>query len=180
MAVNYDDIDQVILRENLSISPAEMHGAIAAAVSQMKDDERAFDLVREALPDVNQASSSLRNVLRSITEQTRQDLEAPDLTFELALPDPDDEEIAVCALELQQWCSGFCKVMPEVPPHKKPAKAPLVNDDELLSDLRDISFAEYKPGEEPDENDVMTLTEHARVCVCTLYLSVLRPDAPTS
>jgi uncharacterized protein YgfB (UPF0149 family) len=110
---------------------------------------------------------------------TLQQLQAPDFSFELVLPD-DDQPLAGRADALGLWCSGFLSGFGLQ--ERKGSQGLSIEGQETLRDLAQIvqiTTAADAEAEE-DENDLMEVQEYVRMAALLVFSECNEPDGQPS
>lgn len=103
---DYTNLSRALERVDSDYSPAEVQGICCGllVIDQTTDQQVWLNHVLEGDPQ-NVHFQEVRILLRELFIATRQGLNASDLSFELFLPQEDDLETQVEAM--QDWCQGF-------------------------------------------------------------------------
>jgi uncharacterized protein YgfB (UPF0149 family) len=121
----------------------------------------------EALPDKGDvlAAEELQ-VLKQLFEQSREQLNTDDCSFEPLLPD-DGDDLAVRLLSLASWCQGFLYSIGVI--GKDKLESLDQQSQECLSDLLEISKLDHREAaSEEAEQQYSELVEHVRMSVLML------------
>jgi uncharacterized protein len=146
--------------------PAEAHGTLVGALCAAKD-YRLEDWAAELLPE-NAALAQGAAALRDLYAETRAALNAPEMPFELLLPD-DDEPLEARTEALGQWCNGFLYGLGtngDADPERLPGDA-----GEVVRDLNEITRAAVDAQEDAETNEAAyaELVEFVRVGVQLIF-----------
>jgi uncharacterized protein len=161
------DFDQV--QNSLQQLPAmtdatEAHGTLCGLLLGRHDFAKWLGYTLEKSPDPNDllAKESIQ-VLQDLYQQVKTQLNSDDMSFELLLPD-DDQEFAIRLLGLGSWCQGFLYGL------AVNGEAMLNNlseqGRECMDDLLEISQISHQE-EENEETELVysELVEHVRLSV---------------
>ena len=105
-------------------------------------------------------------VLQQLFDQTREQLNTDDMSFELLLPD-DTDDFAVRLVGLSSWCQGFLYSMGVIGKNK--VESLDKQSRECLLDLLEISKLDYsEASSEEAEQHFAEVVEHVRISVLML------------
>jgi len=167
---DFDLIANLMVEEGVRVvSPCELHGVFCGHLAAGARLEPAL-LLQSAcdLMDITELKAETSKVvLLDLYQQSLAMLAAPELIFELSLPD-DEQPLSERADALGQWCQGFLSGFGLYGKHtdktlSKEAK-------EALADMNQI--AQIVAGVEEDdgsENDLMEVEEYVRMVVLMLF-----------
>jgi uncharacterized protein YgfB (UPF0149 family) len=154
--------------------PAEAHGTLAGALCAA-NDYRLEDWAAELLPE-DAALVEGAAALRDLYQQTRAALNAPEMPFDLLIPD-DEEPLEARTAALGQWCNGFLYGLGtngDADPARLPGDA-----GEVVRDLNEITRAAVDMREDAETNEAAytELVEFVRVGVQLIFeqLNASRP-----
>ncbi|HWF99318.1 MAG TPA: UPF0149 family protein [Steroidobacteraceae bacterium] len=175
---NYTDIQRVLTDERALADAAEAHGTLAGSLCA--GGYRFEDWLLEILPE-GRAQPLAAATLREVYSETAGSLRAPDMEFDLLLPE-EAQSIDARASALAQWCQGFLYGLGSGAVQDA---ASLPGDvGEIVRDLTEISRVgvDIAQTEESNENAYAELVEFVRVSVQVVFeeLEPLRaqPSSP--
>jgi uncharacterized protein YgfB (UPF0149 family) len=178
---DFDLIANLMVAEGVHVvSPSELHGLLSGHLSAGARLEPAV-LLQSAcdLMDITAFKHENSKVLLlDMYQQTLLMLEAPELIFELSVPD-EEQSLAQRAEGLGQWCQGFLSGFGLYGKHtdktlSKEAK-------EAFADLNQI--AQIVAGVDDDdgsENDLMEVEEYVRMVVLMLFAECNKAEPPAN
>lgn len=179
---DFDTLTDLLVEEGLlTLSPAELHGLLCGQVAAGArfDPVTLFARIGELL-DLEPFSRELtRTGIMQLYLATLQQLQAPDFSFELVLPD-DDQPLAGRADALGWWCSGFLSGFGLQ--ERKGSQGLSIEGQETLRDLAQIvqiTTAADAEAEE-DENDLMEVQEYVRMAALLVFSECNEPDGQPS
>jgi len=179
---DFDTLADLLVEEGLlTLSPAELHGLLCGQVAAGArfDPVTLFARIGELL-DLEPFSRELtRTGIMQLYLATLQQLQAPDFSFELVLPD-DDQPLAGRADALGLWCSGFLSGFGLQ--ERKGSQGLSMEGQETLRDLAQIvqiTTAADAEAEE-DENDLMEVQEYVRMAALLVFSECNEPDGQPS
>ncbi|GAB0153327.1 MULTISPECIES: UPF0149 family protein [Marinobacterium] len=179
---DFDTLADLLVEEGLlTLSPAELHGLLCGQVAAGArfDPVTLFARIGELL-DLEPFSRELtRTGIMQLYLATLQQLQAPDFSFELVLPD-DDQPLAGRADALGLWCSGFLSGFGLQ--ERKGSQGLSIEGQETLRDLAQIvqiTTAADAEAEE-DENDLMEVQEYVRMAALLVFSECNEPDGQPS
>lgn len=158
--LDFDDIQDLMVRSELSGSPSEVHGHLSAMLCMDTDTDPAQWLTHFFGDETPHEGDLERETLESLYRQTRRQLSDLDFSFHPLLPD-DQEPLALRAQALGEWCHGFLQGLGYSGEHAAwPGEA-----QEILRDFLEIVRLEVDSSEEADEEAYVELTEYVRIGV---------------
>lgn len=176
----FDAWAEIYVRHGAFNHPSELHGSLTG---QLAAGERlspeawlalAGDhLATEQVAEYQQEDAGLRRFLMTAYERALQSLQAPDMSFQLLLPD-EDHAISERLRALSAWVRGFLEGM-ALSGGSQLRNAP---DDirELIRDFVAISQVEpQEEGSDEDERQLLEIVEFVRVGVLTVYTEFNAP-----
>lgn len=175
---DFDTLADLLVEEGLlTLSPAELHGLLCGQVAAGARFDPATLLTRigELLDLEPFKRDATRTGVMQLYLATLQQLQAPDFSFELVLPD-DDQPLAVRADTLGVWCSGFLSGFGLQ--ERKGSQGLSIEGQETLRDLAQIvqiTTAADAEAEE-DENDLMEVQEYVRMAALLVFSECNEPD----
>jgi len=167
-ADDHDKVKEALDSVEAPVSASECHGMLAAQLS-MQSANGAVECIRHIFDDIDSTSPSFMTALKAIEElvtTTQTDLNDPDISFQLLLP--EQSNMADRLLALSEWCQGYLFGL---------GLAGVTDDDnhsadikEMLQDFIQISHIDVEDTSESDESerDYIELVEFVRIGV--LYL----------
>jgi len=174
----YVDIQRVLTDERALADAAEAHGTLAGCLCAAIG-YRFEDWLLEILPE-GRAQPLAAATLRELYAETAGSLRAPDMEFDLLLPE-DAQSIGSRAEALAQWCQGFLYGLGSGAVQDAGS---LPGDlGEIVRDLTEISRVgvDIAQTEESNESAYAELVEFVRISVQVVFeeLEPLR-DQPSS
>jgi len=175
---DFDTLADLLVEEGLlTLSPAELHGLLSGQVAAGARFDPSSLLIRigELLDLEPFKRDATRTGVMQLYLATLQQLQAPDFSFELVLPD-DDQPLAVRADALGVWCSGFLSGFGLQ--ERKGSQGLSIEGQETLRDLAQIvqiTTAADADAEE-DENDLMEVQEYVRMAALLVFSECNEPD----
>lgn len=175
---DFDTLADLLVEEGLlTLSPAELHGLLSGQVAAGARFDPVSLLARigELLDLEPFKRDDTRTGVMQLYLATLQQLQAPDFSFELVLPD-DDQPLAVRADALGVWCSGFLSGFGLQ--ERKGSQGLSIEGQETLRDLAQIvqiTTAADADAEE-DENDLMEVQEYVRMAALLVFSECNEPD----
>ena len=163
---NYADIQSVLTDERALADAAEAHGTLSGCLCA-GEGYRFEDWLLEILPE-GRAQPLAGATLRELYSETAGSLRAPDMEFDLLLPE-EAQSIDARATALAQWCQGFLYGLGSGPVQDA---ASLPGDlGEIVRDLTEISRVgvDIAQTEESNENAYVELVEFVRVSVQVIF-----------
>jgi hypothetical protein len=176
---NYADIQLVLTDERGLTDAAEAHGTLSGCLCAALG-YRFEDWLLEILPE-GRAQPLAAATLRELYTETAGSLRAPDMEFDLLLPE-DAQSIDARATALAQWCQGFLYGLGSGAAQDVGSLPGDVG--EIVRDLTEISRVgvDIAQTEESNESAYAELVEFVRVSVQVVFeeLEPLRgqPSAP--
>lgn len=160
LTLPYQQVHDVVCKEPARISAAEAHGVLTGMLCVCGDLKLAQWLA--ALYDESDGAMSDADLptLVDLCEQTRRALRDAEFSFELFLPD-DNEDLRLRAAALGEWCQGFLYgVGFQGASGDWPEETA-----EVLSDLAEISRLDAEADGEGDETAFTEINEFVRIAV---------------
>jgi len=155
--LTYETVHEIVDRHDLGDSAAQVHGILTGllCVQGAVSLTQWLDLLLEDVTDeVTGQTLAPLHVLHRITCQQ---INEPDFSFRLFLPEEDT--LQVQAQALGDWCSGF---LYGVGYRSRQDTAWPGDTEEILNDFLQICRITCTPLD--DENDLVELTEYVRIC----------------
>jgi uncharacterized protein YgfB (UPF0149 family) len=176
---NYADIQRVLTDERALAEAPEAHGTLTGCLCAGVA-YRFEDWLLEILPE-GRAQPLAAATLRELYTETAGALRAPDMEFDLLLPE-EAQSIDTRAAALAQWCQGFLYGLGSGAVQDA---ASLPGDvGEIVRDLTEISRVgvDIAQTEESNENAYAELVEFVRVSVQVVFEELepmrARPSSP--
>jgi uncharacterized protein len=166
LQAHYADIQRVLTDERSLADAAEAHGTLAGCLCAAVGF-RFEDWLLEILPE-GRAQPLATATLRELYSATAGALRAPDMEFDLLLPE-DAQSIDARAAALAQWCQGFLYGLGS---GAVPDAGSLPGDvGEIVRDLTEISRVgvDVAQSEESNESAYAELVEFVRVSVQVVF-----------
>lgn len=176
---NYADIQRVLTDERALTDAAEAHGTLAGSLCA-GGGYRFEDWLLEILPE-GRAQPLAAATLQELYSETTGSLRAPDMEFDLLLPE-EAQSIDARTAALAQWCQGFLYGLGSGAAQDA---AGIPGDvGEIVRDLTEISRVgvDVAQTEESNESAYTELVEFVRVSVQVVFeeLEPLRTQPPSS
>lgn len=161
---DFDSVQMSLMSLQAMTDAAEAHGTLCGLLIGQQDFARWLEFTLDKLPDASDllAKEQLEK-LRLVYEESRDQLNAEDMSLDLLLPD-DEAEFAQRLIGLGSWCQGFLYGL-------------AVNGDSLtsnlseqgrecLDDLLQISQLSHDEEQSEDAETVFAeIVEHVRLSV---------------
>ncbi|MGH8294585.1 MAG: UPF0149 family protein [Steroidobacteraceae bacterium] len=162
----YADIQRFLTDERALAEAAEAHGTLAGSLCA-GGAYRFEDWLLEILPE-GRAQPLAAATLRELYTETAGSLRAPDMEFDLLLPE-EAQSIDVRAGALAQWCQGFLYGLGSGAVQDAGSLPGDVG--EIVRDLAELSGAgvDLAQTEESNESAYAELVEFVRVSVQVLF-----------
>lgn len=165
--VDFDSIQNALQQLGATADAAETHGTLCGLLLDNSGMAAWMGHTLDNQPDKSDvlAAESLQ-VLEQLFEQTREQINTEDFSFELLLPD-DSDELGIRLLGLSSWCQGFLYSVGISGGGKFGALDPQA--EECLSDLLEISKLNHQEDStEESEVQFTEICEHVRLSVLIL------------
>jgi uncharacterized protein YgfB (UPF0149 family) len=179
----FDEVAQALAAGGSTVHAAEAHGCLVGALCARRIYLPA-EWLEELLPDApapGAALPELEGPLRTLFEQSRDVLAAPEMEFEPLLP-PDEAALVERVEALGAWLQGFLYGVGSAGPFKRGALPASVT--EILTDFAEVSRAGHvgSASTEIEESALAELVEFLRAGVLLVYeeLADLRAAQATS
>ena len=177
--LDFDMVQAALEQLGATADAAESHGTMSALLIDNAGFAAWLGHTLDELPDKgNVLAEEQLGVLEQLFEQTREQLDDEDLSFELLLPD-DTDDIGVRLLGLAGWCQGFLYGFGAV----GAAGRDSLDDEsrECLSDLLEISkLGHDEESSDESEQQYAEIVEHVRVVTLLLNESLNPSKAASS
>ena len=165
--LDFDSIQNSLQKLGATADAAESHGTLCGLLLNNSGMAVWLQHTLEALPGKGDvlAAEELQ-VLKQLFEQSREQLNTDDCSFEPLLPD-DADDLAVRLLGLASWCQGFLYSIGVI--GKDKLESLDRESQECLSDLLEISKLDHREAvSEEAEQQFSELVEHVRMSVLML------------
>ncbi|MEH0833948.1 YecA family protein [Pectobacterium cacticida] len=146
----YEDLNQLLNRQQVALTAAEMHGLICGMLCGGNHDDSWRTLVFELTNDGMAFTQTLSQPLQNLYQTTREMLEDDGFLFQLFLPDDAQDNVTVFdrADALAGWVNHFLLGIGVVQPTLNKAQGELK---EAIEDLRNIAQLGYDEEEDQEE-----------------------------
>ena len=174
---DFEILNELLNRDQFMLGAGELQGSLCAQLtmaSQLDLEQWLCTAGGESFSIETLDPATLAG-LEELFLWTEEALRAPQMTFQLFLPD-DDASLADRSEALTLWCSGFLVGLglsgvdesTDIPEDAS----------EFLADLAEISCADFviENSDESDEAAFMELVEYARVGAMLVYETLRGPD----
>lgn len=158
--LDFDTIQDLMVRGELSGSAAEVHGHLSGMLCMDTTTDPAQWLEDFFGDETPQAGDYDRETFEALYRQTRRQLTDIDFSFQLLLPD-DHESLDSRAMALGEWCHGFLQGLG----YAGDTSVWPGESSEILRDFLEIVRLDAQTAEEADEEAYAELTEYVRVGV---------------
>lgn len=167
----FDTVQSALEKLNASVDASETHGTLCGMLLDNSDMATWLKHTLDDLPEAGDVLAAEQLVLlRSLFEQTREQMNNEDLSLELLLPE-DIDDFDNRLLGLSNWCQGFLYAVGVIGLGKTRELDEL--SQECLSDLLEISKLDHQQaGDEKAEQQFIEVVEHVRLSVIMLNESV--------
>ena len=170
MLPDYETLDYELQRVSAHFTASGSHGVICGVLA-MNTAVATEIWVREIIPHQPAADTlftECEQELLELYDATQEQLNDPELAYELLLPDNDNVSLTQCVVALTQWCDGFMFGV---------GLASLNDDYSLPEDCTDIlsdisEFTRAKVSDVVDEQDAAAyfeIVEYLRVGVMLIH-----------
>ena len=170
------ELSRAIDTLKLGLSASELHGALSGYLTAGAMPHAKSWLSDLALEEIDQALAGMpqRDLFDQLFRDCTSDLEDPELSFDLLLPD-DEAPMTDRALALVDWCRGFLGGLGMSGVDLKDSLSKDAN--EVLTDLARIASTRFdeESGGEEDEEAYTEVVEYVRVGVMLLHTEFSRP-----
>ncbi|NNE64172.1 MAG: UPF0149 family protein [Gammaproteobacteria bacterium] len=169
--LDFDAVQAALEKLNCNVNASEAHGTLCGLLLENSDMATWLKHTLDDLPDAADvlATEQLR-LLKQLFEQSREQLNNVDMSFELLLPEESDD-FGVRLLALSEWCQGFLYSTGII----GLGKARKIDElsQECLSDLLEISKLDHRQdGDDDAEKQYIEIVEHVRMSTLMLNESV--------
>lgn len=175
--LDFDSIQNALQKLGATVDAAESHGTLCGLLLDNSGMAVWLEHTLDELPEKGDvlAAEDLQ-VLNRLFQQSREQLNIDDLSFELLLPD-DADDLAVRLQGIASWCQGFLYSIGVT--GKDLFESEDGQSQECLSDLLEISKLDHREvASEEAEQQYSDLVEHVRMSVLMLNETV-NPPMPT-
>lgn len=177
MTPDFDKVATLLSNNKIFNSVSELHGVICGqlcAGSKQGDATLTWHL----LGLENKPSKIMSDLIIRLQLNIREQLEAEDFSFQILLPD-DDEELPIRLHALGNWCEGFISGFGGA--FAKGDSSLLEETREVLKDFTAIANVDDSEPDEAEnsEQDFMEVLEYVRMATYSVYLQY-RSDQPES
>ena len=174
--IDFDTVQVALEKLDANVDAAEAHGTLCGLLLDRADRAQWLRHTLDDLPDSGDVLAAEHlAVLTRLFDETREQVNNEDLSFELLLPDESDD-FGVRLLGLSGWCQGFLYATGVTGLAKNDRIDELSS--ECLSDLLEISKLDYQEaGSEEAEQHFLEIAEHVRMSVLMLN-EALNPVMP--
>jgi uncharacterized protein len=105
--LDFDQVQNSLQQLDAMSDAAEAHGTLCGLLLGGKDFARWLGFTLEKLPDSNDLlKKEALEILQELFNQTKVQLNSDDMSFELLLPE-EDQEFALRLLGVANWCQGY-------------------------------------------------------------------------
>ncbi len=169
--IDFDAVQAALEKLQPTVNASEAHGMLCGLMLDNSDMATWLKHVLDDLPDAGDvlAAEQLK-LLKQLFEQSREQLNNADMSFELLLPE-EGEDFGVRLLALAEWCQGFLYAAGIIGLGKSREIDEL--SQECLSDLLEISKLDHRQNrDEAAEQQYIEIVEHVRMSTVMLNESV--------
>jgi uncharacterized protein YgfB (UPF0149 family) len=165
--LDFNSIQDALGRLGASVDAAESHGTLCGLLLDNSGMAIWLGHTLDELPEeADVLAGEQLQLLKQLFEDTRQQLNIEDMSFELLLPD-DSDDLGARLLSLSDWCQGFLYSIGII--GKDKVNALDQQSQECLSDLLEISKLDHREASsEEAEQQFSELVEHVRMSVLML------------
>ena len=170
-SLDYDETDEMLDRAGAHPGAAEAHGLICGFVCGdfPHSLQSAHQEVLEDCDPDDAFVQECRSLLTQLHGTTKEDLDSPDLRFQLLLPDEESGN-AARAKALTEWCQGFLYGFGV---SAKRSEGRLSQDaTDAIEDISEFTRLDFGAIDEENGDNagaLMELEEYLRVCVMVIY-----------
>jgi len=164
---DFDSIQNALEQLGATADAAESHGTLCGLLLDNSGVAIWLGHTLEELPEkADVLALEQLQILKQLFEDTREQLNIEDMSFELLLPD-DTDDLAARLLSLSGWCQGFLYSVGVIAREKMQSLD--AQSQECLSDLLEISKLDHhEVSSEETEQQFSELVEHVRMSVLML------------
>ncbi len=149
-----------LAEDHPDFSAAEIHGALSGMLCSDRGLDYEHWLRTLFEEDTTRFSDTERDVLAALYHTTKAELDAPDLSFRLLLPD-DEQPLADRMRALGDWCQGFLFGFGQAAGEQSWSE----DSSEVLRDLVEISRLDVEDSSSEDEEAFTQIAEYVRMAV---------------
>ena len=169
----FDSVQNALEKLGATVDASESHGTLCGL---LLDNCGMAVWLQHTLDDLPNSTDVLAvehlQILKQLFEDSREQLNTEDMSFELLLPD-DSDDFGVQLLGLSTWCLGFLYGLGVTAKNNSKELDEL--SQECLSDLLEISKLDHDEIESPEtEDQLVEIVEHVRMAVLFLNEAVNR------
>ena len=174
--LEFDVVQSALEKLNANVDAAETHGTLCGLLLDSSDMATWLKHTLDNLPEAGDVLAAEQlSLLKEFFEQSREQMNTDDLSFELLLPDEIDD-FGNRLLGLSSWCQGFLYAVGIIGLGKRGELDEV--SQECLSDLLEISKLDYQQVcDEESELQFIEVVEHVRMSVLMLN-EALNPVMP--
>jgi len=165
--LDFDSIQNALDRLGATADAAESHGTLCGLLLDNSGMAIWLGHTLEELPEkADVLALEQLQILQQLFEDTREQLNGGDMSFDLLLPD-DSDDLAARLMSLSDWCQGFLYSIGIIGKDKMQSLD--AHSQECLSDLLEISKLDHhEASSEETEQQFSELVEHVRMSVLIL------------
>jgi len=169
--LDFDSVQSALEKLGSNVDAAETHGTLCGLLLDKADMATWLKHTLDDLPDKSDVlATEALTLLKQVFEDSREAMNADDLSFEMILPD-ESEDFGIQLLALSGWCQGFLYAAGVIGLGKNKSLDEL--SQECLSDLLEISKLDHRETEgEEAEQQFTEIVEHVRMSVLMLNEAV--------
>ena len=169
--LDFDAVQAALEKLKSNVNAAEAHGTLCGLLLENSDMATWLKHTLDDLPDAGDVLAAEQlGVLKQLFEQSREQLNNVDMSFELLLPEESDD-FGVRLLALSEWCQGLLYSAGIIGLGKTREIDEL--SQECLSDLLEISKLDHRQDcDEDAEQQFIEIVEHVRMSTLMLNESV--------
>ena len=161
---DFDAVQSALEKLSANCDAAEAHGSLCGLLLGRQEIAKWLGATLDKTPDASDLlAQESAQLLQQLYDDSKQQLNDEDMSFELLLPDEDDE-FALRLIGLADWCQGFLYGL--AMNGEALLKALSEQGKECLNDLLEISQLAHDE-EASDESEAVyaELVEHVRLSV---------------
>ncbi len=165
--LEFEVVQSALEKLNTNVDAAEAHGTLCGLLLGSSDMATWLKHTLDELPEAGDVLATEQlSLLKQLFEQSREQMNAEDLSFELLLPEEIDD-FGNRLLGLSSWCQGLLYAVGIIGLGKRGELDEI--SQECLSDLLEISKLDHQQvGDEESEQQFMEVVEHVRLSVLML------------
>lgn len=175
--LEFDSVQNALEKLGATVDASEAHGTLCGLLLDNCGMAVWLQHTLDVLPDSADALAVERlQVLKQLFEESREQLNTADMSFELLLPD-DTDDFGVQLLGLSTWCMGFLYGFGVIAKNdaKNNAEELDAQSQECLADLLEISKLDHDEDESAEtEDQLVEIVEHVRMAVLLLNEAINR------